>query len=206
MKKILSFLFLVLILSSCSNWKYGGKVRPSGNEVRYAEVVIEKDKVEPLVFNIENETNQDLALAELPAKKDRSTKIENQSTEEISKESTEETAWIPYQDKVVENEDSLKIQDEILAQALQTDKEAKKGLIFSIIGIATSWTPAFIVGLIFSINGIKRSSRALKAQYITPKGLKNAKTGLILSIIGLVISSIILLTIMLVLLILVIGF
>ncbi len=204
MRNKLYLLVLLLVLSGCSNWKYGGKVRPTGNEVRYSEVVIEKNSVEPLVFDLPRSTSQDLAMLELPESSSRELAVKLESS--LEQKNTKDIFWVPFQDKVVAHDDSLKKQEEVLAQALKTDREAKKGMIFGIIGSALSWTPAFIVGLIFSINGLKKSVRALKAPYITPKGLKSAKTGLILSIIGLTIATILVLTLFLLLLLLISGF
>ena len=199
MKKYTSFLILVLLLSACSNWKYGGKTKVTGAEFKYAEVVIEKNKVEPLVFDVQNEASKDLALTQKSVVQSENSAAVTSKT--ITKlDEVQDVSWVPYQDKVVENEDSLKKQDEVLNEALKTEKEAKKSTVFGILGVVLSFTPVFIAGLIFSVNGLKRSTRALKAQYITPRGLKFARTGLILSIIGLVISSILLIALFILLL------
>ena len=199
MKKYIPFLIFILLLSSCSNWKYGGKTKVTGAEFKYAEVVIEKNKVEPLVFDVQNEASKDLALTQKSVVQSENSAAVTSKT--ITKlDEVQDVSWVPYQDKVVENEDSLKKQDEVLNEALKTEKEAKKSTVFGILGVVLSFTPVFIAGLIFSVNGLKRSTRALKAQYITPRGLKFARTGLILSIIGLVISSILLIALFILLL------
>lgn len=187
-------MLFLLILSGCSNWKYGGKVRPSGNEVRYAEVVVDRQKDENLVISLPTIATKDLALTDkqevqkLSQQKMNSKGINAKLPKEIGSNDAADNSWIPIQDKVVDNEDSLKKQELILQQAIATEKQSKKSLVFGILGVAMNFTPVVILGLIFSIIGMKKALRSLKAPYITPKGLKLAKTGLTLSIIGLVLS------------------
>lgn len=197
MKKIIPFILFLLILSGCSNWKYGGKARPSGNEIRYAEVVVDRKKDEVLVIDLPTIASKDLALTDkqnvqkLSDLEKTPKAINFQKITEIESNDATVNSWIPIQDKVVENEDSLRKQELILQQALATERESKKSTIFGIVGVVLSVTPVFIAGLIFSITGLKKSVRSLKAPYTTPKGLKLAKAGLILSIFGLVLSTIV---------------
>ena len=192
MNKNLPFLVFLLILSACSNWKYGGKVRPSGNEVRYAEVVIEKDKVDPLVITVPNLAMKDLALTEENIGQKKLFEI----NKDVEKKEITDFDWIPIQDKVVENDDSIKKQQEILKQALKAEREGLKSNIFGVIGAVLSITPMFVGGLVFSIIALKQSRRALNAEYITPNGLRRAKIGMVFSIIGIVLASLVILTIL----------
>lgn len=204
MKNVLSFLFILLIFASCSNWKYGGKSKPQGGEVKYVEVVLDKNKVDPIVFDISTPDSRSLAVENGTAlqKKSIYSKSIIKLNDSVKSEVEKDNSWIPYQDKVVENEDSLRRQDEILAQVVKTEREAKKSTVFGIIGTVLSITPAFIVGFFFSISALKKSTSALRERYITPKGLKHARIGLIFSIIGLVLSSILILILFFALLVL----
>lgn len=186
MKKLIPFLLFLLILSSCSNWKYGGKSRIAGNEVHYAEVIIDKNKVEPLVIDIPNTASKDVSLIEktIPTSEIIESKLSKKNLVNT------DLSWIPIQDKIVEVDDSLKKNEEILRQAMKNEKEGRKSTAFGILSIVLTFTPAFIVGFFFGLKGLKRSLRILDERYITPKGLKAAKAGFILSIIGMVLSSI----------------
>jgi hypothetical protein len=202
MKKLIPFFIFLLILSGCSEWKYGRGVRPSKNEVRYSEVIIEKNKAEPLVIQVPNIEINDLAVLEKAAV--RQEPIESKI--KIDKKELEDFTWTPSQDQAVENLDSLKKQEEIVRQAIQNERTGRNSSILGIIGTVLSFTPLFIAGFVLGIIGLKSSSTALKAQYITPKGLNLARVGSAFSIVAIVLSSLIILLVLLALLFIVFGF
>ncbi len=204
MKKFIPFIAFLLILSACSNWKYGGKSRVSGTEVRYAEVVIEKNKKEPLVIDVPNLNSKDVTVNEEVITEKQ--KIESVIIPSVKQKSNmqENMSYLPLQDKFLEVEDSLKKNDEIIAVAMKNERESKKSLVFGILSVVFSFTPIFILGFIFGIKGLRKSIHALDERYITPKGLKAAKAGLVLNIIGVVLTSLTLLVLLTIILLFII--
>ncbi|MDD2984158.1 MAG: hypothetical protein PHQ74_12300 [Crocinitomicaceae bacterium] len=206
MKILIPVLVFLFVLSGCSEWKYGRGIRPSKNEVRYSEVIIEKNKVEPLVIDVPRVTNNDLALSEKTTFKSKSVEsksVESKSVEsktKFDKKELEEINWIPTQDRVVENLDSLKRQQEIIDQAKRAERSGKNSLILGILSTLFSFTPLFIAGFILGIKGLSKSSSALDAPYITPKGLNSARVGYVFSLVGVVVSSIFIFFLLLILL------
>lgn len=201
MKILIPVLVFLFVLSGCSEWKYGRGIRPSKNEVRYSEVIIEKNKIEPLVIDVPRVTNNDLTLSEKTTFKSKS--VESKSVEsktKFDKKELEEINWIPTQDRVVENLDSLKRQQEIIDQAKRAERSGKNSLILGILSTLFSFTPLFIAGFILGIKGLSKSSSALDAPYITPKGLNSARVGYVFSLVGVVVSSIFIFFLLLILL------
>lgn len=201
MKILIPVLVFLFVLSGCSEWKYGRGIRPSKNEVRYSEVIIEKNKVEPLVIDVPRVTNNDLTLSEKATFKSKSVQSKSvQSKTKFDKKELEEINWIPTQDRVVENLDSLKRQQEIIDQAKRAERSGKNSLILGILSTLFSFTPLFIAGFILGIKGLSKSSSALDAPYITPKGLNSARVGYVFSLVGVVVSSIFIFFLLLILL------
>ena len=201
MKILIPVLVFLFVLSGCSEWKYGRGIRPSKNEVRYSEVIIEKNKIEPLVIDVPRVTNNDLTLSEKTTFKSKSVQSKSvQSKTKFDKKELEEINWIPTQDRVVENLDSLKRQQEIIDQAKRAERSGKNSLILGILSTLFSFTPLFIAGFILGIKGLSKSSSALDAPYITPKGLNSARVGYVFSIVGVVVSSIFIFFLLLILL------
>lgn len=201
MKRIIPFLIFLLILSGCSEWKYGRGVRPSKNEVRYSEVIIEKNKAEPLVIQVPTAESKDLAVVEKAVV--RQEPVESKTS--IDKKELEDFNWIPSQDKAVENLDSLKKQNEIVREAIKNERSGRNSSILGIIGTLLAFSPLFIAGFILGIIGLRNSSNALNAQYITPKGLNLARIGSAFSIVAIVISSLVILLVLLAFIFIIFG-
>lgn len=96
-------------------------------------------------------------------------------------------------------DDSLEVvreAEEKLRIATKAEKNGKRGKIFGILTIITMFTFIFsFLTVPFAIAGLINSTIALKAPYITDKGLRDAKAGLIMSIIGLAITLLVILLI-----------
>jgi hypothetical protein len=85
--------------------------------------------------------------------------------------------------------------------ATKAEKNGKRGKVFGLLSLITMLT--FVFGFLtipFAIAGLVNSAIALRAPYITDKGLKDARAGLVMSVLSLAIT--ILLVILLVLIIL----
>ena len=101
-------------------------------------------------------------------------------------------------------DDSLEIvreAEEKLEIATKAEKKGKLGRLFGILSLVTMFTVVFsLLSVPFAIVGLINSIVALKAPYITDKGLRAARAGLITSIIGLAITVLVIVLIVLLIL------
>lgn len=184
MKKYYFIILAVFLISSCSDWKYGGRSSYKPKEVRYAAVVTDQKTAETTVINTNTPVEQDVALTDAPAEQ---LTTNRKLFKKESKTPAQKTL------KSTEREDSTKIENPeedalILQEALKAEKDGKKGKIFGVIGLPFAFTPLFIVGIVFSSIALNYSIKSIRSRYNTPEGIRYSKHGLTISIIGLVIS------------------
>lgn len=180
MKKIFTLLLMISILVSCSDWKYSNGVK--------------RQKRNYTSLNAENlPQNELLAEKEVQiAENNADIPSENQDVEakepiihstSPSLESTENQN-ILVKTKLIENvDDSIKPVDQIMVnEAFDAEEKGKKSRNFGIAGLILQVTYIFgVVGLVLSIIGLIKGIQSLRADYNTPKGVKMARTGVILS-------------------------
>jgi hypothetical protein len=177
---------LLVILTACHSIKQGSifasgiKTVRSGNNssnkvIQKQHVVTENTENEVEAVQVTHFATQEVLIETIP-----------QQVEEINHDTQTNTYTLPT--RIANPEDSLsKEEAELIArEALETEDLAKKARKTGILGLVFSFLPFLgFVGLILSIIALSRSIKALRAQYITEKGLEMARTGLILSIISL---------------------
>jgi hypothetical protein len=199
MKKIFTLILMVSILVSCSDWKYSNGVKRQKRTYVYSNPTSTSESE----ISTENEKAVSVIDEEITTKNQKFESVE--SALESQPETTEnnEAQIILVNTKKLENdEDSIKPVSQLMVnQAIEAEEEGEKsrnlglaGLILQIIlfpGIA---------GLVLSIISFRNGTSSLKADYNTPKGLKMARTGVVLSSIGIGIFVLRLLVIILVIL------
>lgn len=188
--KPLYLLFILLILfTSCSDWKYSNGTqwkKPESVSVRHTfNVPSEKSKAK---------VNEELAAEESEEENEIETtgNVAEVTVTPVPAEASEIIVNPSYAhteiSRLKKDDDTIARDEEIVSQALKAEKQGKKGMIFGIIGIALTFMPFFIVGFIFSIIALTKSISSLRSRYNTPKGLRQAKVGVILSSIALALS------------------
>jgi flagellar motor component MotA len=178
--KNITFLLLIVILASCGSLSTGFNHVKLVKTEKSEQVVLENEHAKERESTAQNQflhiqsSTEEKTLAQLEPKKAEEIGAPLLSSKfEIPKISTEP-------DSTANNDDS----DEIISQAIQTEKMAGKSMGFLIASFLTSWIP--ILGLVLFILGVVNYFKARKERYITEKG----QTYLLISTIILIVNAI----------------
>lgn len=198
---IATFLSLLVILTACHSIKQGSIFASGIKTVRAGHN--SSTKVDQKQIEVSENTEKEVEAFQATHFAQQEVSIETIPQVEELNDDAQTTAYtLPTR---IENpEDSLSKEEaeQIAYKALETEELAKKARKNGILGLVFSFLPILgFAGLIISIIALSKSIKALRAPYITEKGLEMARTGLILSIISLglrVLLLIILITVILI--------
>lgn len=180
MKNIFTLLLMISILASCSEWKYSNGVKRQKSSYTYLnsnapsenEIVAEKER---------NKSFSDEEI--MPQNQTVETFDPSMVKQEFANESPENETILVKTKKLESDEDSIKpVSQEMVDKAMEAEELGRKSRNFGIAGIILQITSIFaIVGLVLSIIGLIKGIKSLRADYNTPRGVKMARTGVILS-------------------------
>lgn len=186
------FLFGLMLVASCTSLNHSYRLKlVKTNPVSTTDVVQHEKKKEIIVLQkTEVEAQNSISEIALASATQSSPSIENSDLNIETELRLEKNVKAPFfeidETKNVQEEDSL----QIIASALETERIAKKSMISGIISVAFYLFPYLgIASLIFGIIGLAKAKTAQKREYSTPKGIKYARAGKVLSIIGIVLGS-----------------
>lgn len=189
--------FLILILASCGTLNQSGNLRlvkVNGQDIPVIEKNTAKsDKKIKLDNSVQSPENTDLAVVK--NNPDKQIQSQNQKLEKnipIVKSDIEDLE--PEEDEDAKNE-------EIINQALRTERKAGVSLTLSIAGLISIFVP--YIGIIFFIIGLVTYSNAKSFRYTTPRGEERLRASKVLLIID---AVVLFLWLMLILLLLVLFF
>jgi hypothetical protein len=202
MNKIVILFFGLFIAASCSELKYKHAVKRtlvSYHTSNKSEKEIENDsklnakQVPVAETSIAQNTSDETAVQ--PLELDENTTLVNHTSSELTTEN-QPISVLAVKTKVFENEeDSTKsVSPQKIKEALDAENLGVKSRNLGIAGFIFQFTFIFgFVGLILSIIGLMKGIKSLRADYNTPKGVTNAKIGVVFSSITLGFYALILL-------------
>lgn len=185
--KYLLFLLIGLSAAACGTNRHGGwklvsvPAKPSETLAQTTEQRLSSDSESIIILeNTTAESNPSPILGTSSSESLVATQTMVAPQQLASKQAKSSTPDL----EEVGDEDEPDTQAKVDA-ALMTEKIAKRSLTYGIISLVTFLFPFVpVVGTVMTFLAISSANRAMKARYITEKGDKYARTGLILGYIG----------------------
>lgn len=181
MKNIFTLLLMISILVSCSDWKYSNGVKRQQKTYSYLNQKTTSQNEIVAENNLKKSTTVDEFV---PENQNGETIDLNTIKQNLSIENVEDKSIIVKTKKLEQEEDSIKpeVNQAIASEAMDSEEKGRKSRNFGIAGLILQITYIFgVVGLVLSIIGLIKGIQSLRADYNTPKGVKMARTGVILS-------------------------
>lgn len=181
MKNIFTLLLMISILVSCSDWKYSNGVKRQQRTYSYLN---QKALSENEIVAANNDKKSTTVDESMPENQTSETIELNTAKQNLSIEPVEEKIILVKTKKLEQEEDSIKpeVNQAMAYEAMESEEKGRKSRNFGIAGLILQITYIFgVVGLVLSIIGLIKGIQSLRADYNTPKGVKMARTGVILS-------------------------
>ncbi len=181
MKNIFTLLLMISILVSCSDWKYSNGVKRQQKTYSYLNQKTPSENEIVAENNLKKSTSVDEFV---PENQIGETIDLNTIKQNLSIENVEDKSIIVKTKKLEQEEDSIKpeVNQAIAYEAQESEEKGRKSRNFGVAGLILQITYIFgVVGLVLSIIGLIKGIQSLRADYNTPKGVKMARTGVILS-------------------------
>ncbi len=180
MKKIFTYILMVSILVSCSDWKYSNGVKRQKRSYIYSNP---KSATENEVYT-ENDNSNSVIDEHITMQNPTVESVESIVESQSATTENNETQIILVNTKNLENdEDSVKpVSQSMVDEALDAENEGKKSRNLGIAGFILQFIPFLgIIGLILAVVALNKGIKSLKANYNTPRGINMARVGVIFS-------------------------
>lgn len=188
MKNLYTLLALLVVLASCSEWKYTRGITLKQPEYHASKAKATDAREERTIASVKDEP-ESAQEPESPKEPEEAVTDGENATSTESQDAEEITILVRNED------DSLQtVSPEMVRMAFDAEEQGRKSRNLGIAGLALTLTYIFaFIGLILSIIGLIKGINSLRSRYNTPKGLRMARAGIITSsiIVGLYVLLII---------------